>query len=76
VGRLRTLYHLKLFSVEWDENIIVFCDVEKTEKNKSWSISGNFTVKKIQELRKITVFISQDFQCPARVPNSGPSLSE
>lgn len=32
--------------------------------------------KKIKELRKITVFISQDFQRPARVPNSGPSLSE
>ena len=46
MGSLRTLYHLKLFSVERDENIIVFCDEEKTEENKSWSISGNFTVKR------------------------------
>lgn len=30
MGRLRTLYHLKLFNVEWDENVIVFCDMEKT----------------------------------------------
>lgn len=32
MGRLRTLYHLELFSVEWDENIIVVCDEEKTEE--------------------------------------------
>jgi hypothetical protein len=76
VGRLRTLYHLKLFSVEWDENIIVFCDVEKTGEKQVVVYFGELHSEKIKELRKITVLISQDFQCPARVPNSGPSLSE
>lgn len=57
MGCLRTPYHLKLFSVEWDEIIIVFCDVETTEEKLVVVYFKELHSKEIKKLRKITIYV-------------------